>query len=285
MIKLTELHAKYNFGNEEIISIGEVIIKTYTIGIRTEAIPKAIILGGQPGAGKSELIKIARTIHNKNTVVCNADEYRDFHPHAEEIKRLYEAFYPEITVAYAQQWNNMLRKHCEDNRYNFILETTFSSGKIMNETIRELKQKGYEVSVMVLAVNKQISFLGTRIRYEEMKARDKYGRMVDKAAHDDKYLKVAETLELVQKEKGYDHIYIYGRAGNQNLKGKHNGLIEISHNSKTPLADYITEREKEWTDNDISYFMGRILLLVRMMVERKAPHDELKMVLDVFEMS
>ncbi len=230
--EIDKLHAKYKLSNAEILQIGERIIKRYTIGVYAEARPKVFILGGQPGSGKSELTKIARSILGNNTVTCNADEYRDYHPKAEEIKRLYEQFYPEITVAYSQQWNNLLRKYCEENSIHFILETTFSSGDLMNETIRQLKQKGYEVSVMVLSVNKQISFLGTRIRYEEMKAVDGYGRLVDKAAHDEKYDKVAETLALVQKAKNYNHIYIYGRAGNQSAKGKHNGVKEISHNSR-----------------------------------------------------
>ena len=78
-------------------------------------------------------------------------------------------------------------------------------------------------------------------------------------------------------------MYLYGRAGRQNAKGKHNGLIQISYDSATPLNDYYKERDKEWSVNDMRDFMGDILQLIRMMVARKAPHDELKIVLDTFE--
>jgi len=283
MTEINVLHSKYQLTEREVLQIGERIIERYTFGIVSVVKPKVIILGGQPGAGKSELIKIARTVWGNNSVICNADEYRDYHPKSEEIKRLYEKFYPEITAAYSQPWNNRLRKHCEDNRFNFILETTFSSGALMNKTIRELRDKGCEVSIMILAVNKKRSYLGTQIRYEKMQIIEGFGRKVDKVAHDDKYEKIRETLALVQQAKSYNHLYIYGRAGRGNTKGKHNGLVLVSHNSKDPLHDYLTERDKELSVNDMREFMGDILQLIRMMIDRTAPHDELKIVLDTFE--
>lgn len=283
MTDLNKLHEKYKLNQQEIEQIGQLIVDQYTEGIFAISKPKVIILGGQPGAGKTELMKVAQSVLDNNMVICNADEYRDYHPMSEEIKHLYEQFYPEITVVYSQPWNNRLRKYCEDHRFNFILETTFSSGNLMNKTIQELKHKGYEVSIMILAVNKEISFLGTLFRYEKMWANDGFGRKVDKTVHDDKYEKVAETLELVQQAHNYDHIYIFGRAGKQNSKGKHNGLVLNSKNSKHPLTDYLTERDKKWSVIDMRNFMNDAMKLMRMMVERKALHDELKMVLDTFE--
>jgi hypothetical protein len=49
-----------------------------------------------------------------------------------------------------------------------------------------------------------------------------------------------------------------------------NIMVLISHNSDQPLNDYLSERDKEWSVNDMKDFIGDILLLLRMMVERKA---------------
>lgn len=161
-------------------------------------------MGAQPGAGKTELEKVARYELGDNVVTCNADLFRDYHPYAETIKRQHESLYPELTAGYAQAWNNGLRAYCEANRLNYILETTFSSGQVMNETIRELKEKGYHVEIKLLAVHPKLSLLSTHIRYEEMKQKEETGRLVTKEAHDQRFAMIKPTLELVQSAALYD---------------------------------------------------------------------------------
>jgi hypothetical protein len=176
-----------------------------------------------------------------------------------------------------------LKAYCEDNRLNYILETTFSSGETMNNTIRALKDKDYAVYVMVLAVNKRLSFLGTRLRYEGMKATTGYGRLVDPSVHDQKYANVEATLEAVHRASLYDTLIIFGRAGRQKVRGMHNGLVKISENGSSPLADYINEREKEWSDNDLRFFNNDVLYLIRLMIDRQAPYNDIRILLDTFQ--
>jgi len=132
----------YTISDQEFREIQQDIITDLTVGKKPSDSPIVIILGGQPGAGKTELERIARTELGGDIIVCNADLFRDYHPNAEEIKNRYEAYYPEITAKYAQDWNNGLRAYCEATRMNYILETTFSSGTTMNKTIDELTAKG-----------------------------------------------------------------------------------------------------------------------------------------------
>ena len=283
MPTLEEIEKLYHLDDKLRDIIGKIIIDTFTAGVKPVEKPTAIILGGQPGSGKSELITQAQSILGKNAVICNADDYRDYHPQSDDIKKNHEEFYPDITVKYSQPWNNQLKNYCEEQRLNYTLETTFSSGELMNKTIRELKEKGYQVFIMVLSVNKRLSFLGTRLRFEGMKAQHGYGRLVDEKVHDQKYKQVITTLEVVQAAGLYDKLFIYGRAGRQKVKGMHNGLIRISENGQTPVQDYIQEREKEWSDNDLRFFNDDVLYLIRLMVDRKAPYSEIKYILDTFK--
>jgi hypothetical protein len=283
MLTFEEVEKLYLLDDKQREIIGNIIIETFTADVSPVKAPVAIILGGQPGSGKSELITQAQAVIGKNAVICNADDYRDYHPKSDDIKRDYEDYYPDITVKYSQPWNNKLKIYCEDNRLNFILETTFSSGQTMNNTIRDLKDRGYLVYIMVLSVNRRLSFLGTRLRFEGMKAQNGFGRLVDKAVHDLKYSQVVSTLEAVQQAALHDKLYIFGRAGRQKVRGMHNGLIKISENGLNPVADYINEREKEWSDNDLRFFNDDVLYLIRLMVDRKASHDDLKYVLNTFQ--
>jgi predicted ABC-type ATPase len=283
MTRIEEIERLYQLSESENERIGALIIEDFTEGVTSVDAPMAIVLGGQPGSGKSELITQAQVVTGKNAVICNADDYRDYHPKSKEIKKNYEEYYPEITVKYSQPWNNRLKEYCETNRLSYILETTFSSGDRMNQTIRTLKEKNYFVYIMILAVNKRLSFLGTRLRYEGMKASAGYGRLVDQEIHDEKYEMVLTTLQAVHKAHLYDKLVIFGRAGRQKVKGMHNGLVRISENGEDPVKDYQTEREKEWSDNDLRFFNDDVLYLVRQMVDRRAPYEDIKNVLDSFQ--
>lgn len=281
--ELNNLRKKYELTASQKQRIAQLIINDFTTGIKSVEFPTAVILGGQPGAGKGELITVASSMLKENVVICNADDFRDYHPRADEIKRFHEDEYPEITVEYSQPWNNLLKEHCIQNRYNFILETTFSSGNSMNVTIAELKNAGYTVFLMVLSVNSKLSYLGTRIRYEEMRATTSYGRLVEKKVHDKKYDLVPTTLGVVHAERLYDKIFIYGRADGQNTRGKRRGLVLLSENGKDPVEDYMKERDKEWTDSISRYFNNDVLYLLRRMIDREAPHSDMADIFKVFE--
>ncbi|MBR5676338.1 MAG: zeta toxin family protein, partial [Neisseriaceae bacterium] len=42
--------------------------------------PQGFVLGGQPGAGKSNLLKQIENRLNGNVLIINADEFRRYHP-------------------------------------------------------------------------------------------------------------------------------------------------------------------------------------------------------------
>lgn len=252
------------------------IIDDLTRGILPSGSPTVIVLGGQPGAGKTELEKLAIKELGGQAISCNADLFRDYHPKAEEIKNRYETYYPEITVKYAHDWNNGLRGYCEANRLNYILETTFSSGPAMNKTIAELQQKGYRVEIKLLAVHPRLSLLGTHIRFEDMKAIEKGGRAVGKEAHDSRYNLVAPTLFAVQSESLYHKLQIYGRAV-EALEGSYKeGVHLLGTNPPNAVQLFQEEIDRKWTTNLKLYFDQRARMVLDLMKMRNADEKEIK---------
>ena len=51
--------------------------------------PVAIVLGGQPGAGKSNIYQIARKRFSNNLVELDCDAFRAYHPYYEQIKIMF----------------------------------------------------------------------------------------------------------------------------------------------------------------------------------------------------
>lgn len=208
---LNSLIKLYAFRAEDYNILLQRIIARYTDDLHPVDQPVAIILGAQPGSGKIELEKVATSELGGNVVICNPDNLRDWHPHAETIKRNHEGHYPDLTTDCAQAWKNDLIAYCQENRLNFIVKTTFASGADINRIIQAIKDKDYRVELKLMAVHPRISFLNTQLRFEEMKVREGAGRIVTKAVHDDRYSKLIPTLLLVQSAALYDKMQIYGR--------------------------------------------------------------------------
>ena len=255
--------------------VQEIIIRDTTNGKYAADSPVVVILGAQPGAGKTELERITRVELGGNVVNCNADIFRDFHPQAEEIKQRFEDYYPQITAPFAQEWNKGLREYCEANRLNYILETTFSSGPKMNETIAELQQKGYRVEIKLLAVHPKLSLLSTHVRFEEMKLKENTGRLVGKEAHDNRYYMLAPTLFVVQGAELYNKLQLYGRSITMDGNNYQQGVSLIGTNPPNGVQLLQEEIDRKWTAEVKAFFDDRVHYVIDLKTQRDAPQEEI----------
>ncbi|MFA6275233.1 MAG: zeta toxin family protein [Pedobacter sp.] len=273
---LETLKKLYQLSEKDFVAIQQDIIDIYAYTVSAIRNPTVIILGGQPGAGKTELEKEARLELFDNVVTCNADLFRDFHPDASLIRSKHSEYYPEITSDYAQRWNRGLRDHCEKHKLNYILETTFSSGELMNETIESLKSMGYVVEIKLLAVHPKLSFLGTQLRYEHMIAIEGSGRAVSIAAHEERFVNIPNTLAMVQQAGLYDELCIYGRNVASGQNSLTHGIQVLERNPKNPLAVFRAEIEKEWPHKMVVYFEQILEELLDIKIQRKCGSEEIK---------
>jgi hypothetical protein len=235
-----------------------------------------VILGGQPGAGKTELERITRLELGNNVISCNADIFRDHHPDAERIKHRHEAEYPGITADFAQQWNNGLRDYCEAHHLNYILETTFSSGKGMNETIKSLTDKGYRVEIKLATVHPVMSLLGTHIRFEYMKQKENSGRLVGKEAHDSRFFKIQPTLLSVESASLYNKLQLYGRNISGGEKLFLDGVYLLATNPKNTVQVFQEEIDRDWRPEEKRFFDQSVDEVLQLKERRNAPAKEIE---------
>jgi predicted ABC-type ATPase len=272
---LSFLIEKYALSEDEFNDIFKTIIRIYTAGILPVNNPTVIILGAQPGAGKTELQGEAELRLLNNAVICNADNFRDFHPLFKEIKRYYEDEYPIITANCAQRWNDMLCLYCQEHKLNYILETTFSSGDRLNQTISEIKKAGYQVDIKLLAVDPHLSRLGIHLRYEDMLSKTTIGRKVSRMAHDSRFEAIPDAIKSVQSSQLYDNLYLYARSivieGTEHI----DGVTLIAHNPIDPLAVYLEELKRPWSERAKLNFENRCNKVLLLMEQRNAPIKEI----------
>lgn len=174
--------------------------------------PKAFILGGQPGAGKTSLQYLIQK-QDRNVIVINADAYRKFHPYFFEIQRKYGTASPKYTQPFINQVTEQLIDELSTESYNLIIEGTLRTATVPLNTCRALKDKGYRVELHVIAVKRAISYESTLLRYELAIQQGEIPRATAKAHHDMVADAIADNLDIICRSKTFDDIRLFDREG------------------------------------------------------------------------
>nr|WP_235578081.1 zeta toxin family protein [Pseudoxanthomonas sp. Root630] len=174
--------------------------------------PKAIILGGQSGAGKGGLAKAAERELLDDVVRIDPDKLRDFHPDVEEFRAASPYNWSGLTHPDASAWADELRDAAVAGRKNLIFDTTLSNGEWSSDLISDMQAKGYEVEIRVVASPKLESELGVDKRFAEKLDDEGYGRHVPEGARDATYDKLPGSLDLIHARTDV-RIRIFNREG------------------------------------------------------------------------
>ncbi len=174
--------------------------------------PRAYILGGQPGAGKTSLQYLIQK-QDRNVIVINADAYRKFHPYFFEIQRKYGNDSPKYTQPFINQVTEQLIDELSTEKYNLIIEGTLRTVTVPLNTCQALKDKCYRVELHVIAVKRTISYESTLLRYELAIKQGEIPRATAKAHHDLVADAIVDNLDAIEKAGAFDAIKLFNRNG------------------------------------------------------------------------
>jgi hypothetical protein len=203
--------------------------------------PRAIILAGQPGAGKGGLANQALKDLDQNAVVIDTDAYRDAHPNVAEFRKQHPYNWGDDTHPDASAWAKELRQKAIDEGKNIVIDTTLGDGKGAADLIKHLKEKGYEVEVRAIATTSIESELGVDQRFTGSLERNGFGRFVPEQVRSDIYKALPGNLDIVQKETGVP-ISIFDRQGEKLYDGS---------DGRTAGQALIEERAKRFESPDV----------------------------------
>lgn len=173
--------------------------------------PKAILLGGQPGAGKSALAAEAvRELRaSGGAVVIDADRMREENPRYKQLSKEDPQNAADRTQKEAGEWATRLTMAAVENRRNLVVDGTMRSPENIRDLAVRLKENGYEVEARVLAVNPETSMTRARLRFEEQVAERGTGRFVNKEQHDNAYAGMVESVRALERDKLTDSVRVY----------------------------------------------------------------------------
>lgn len=169
---------------------------------------KLLILGGQPGAGKTAVLqKIAPDIP-----FVNADEYRILHPKHSQLVRDVATF-PKYTQPFVNTVANALVDYCFRNQFSFAVEGTMRNPEVPIATMKQCRASSgdYEIELHVVTVPARVSWQSCNERFESMVASSGQGRAVNKEIHDNAVKILAENVASIVETGLADRVYIRDR--------------------------------------------------------------------------
>lgn len=242
---------------------------------RSSLRPRAVIMGGQPGSGKSKLLEASREVFpDGNVVVINGDELREYHPQSPEIFKLDDKRYAERTDADSRVWTKRVFDKAIETKRNIIFESTMREAEPISETMKRLRDEGYELTAKVVATHERISKTSIYMRYEQQKYDKGYGRFTSQDSHDAGYVGMPKTVDHIDKNKLVDCLEVYNRSGvllfSKTLK-------EGQWDRDEYAAKIVeTERHRAPTDKEIADLRADWHRILNHMEERNAPLKELE---------
>lgn len=202
--------------------------------VESQAKPRAIILAGQPGAGKGNVAAAALREFGQQAVVVDPDQMRDFYPGVRDLKASNPYSWADKTHEDASQWAKELRAGAIEQRKNLIIDSTLGKYESASQLVSELRGKGYDVEVRALATHRLESELGVEARFSATMGTLGHGRYVPAQIQEEVYAKLPDNLDQLRKVDGVP-IRIFDREGTE--------LYDSKKQATAPGASLQAERE------------------------------------------
>lgn len=173
---------------------------------------QAYLLGGQSGAGKTTLHKLLGQRLEEGAIVINGDSFRKYHPRFYEL----QAQYGDKSVDYTAPWSGRITEALIEALsrigYNLIIEGTLRTAEVPLATADKLRQRGYGVSLALMAVKPEISLISCQLRYEQMRLAGTTPRATDPNHHMKIVDQIVENLAVLEDSGQFDAIELFTRS-------------------------------------------------------------------------
>ena len=233
--------------------------------------PTAVLLGGQPGAGKAGLSSRALDEFGGNTIKVDADELRKHHPQYLQLMRENDRMAADRTHPDAGAWSVKLTNLAIKNRRNLLIDGTMRDPDSLAKLCSRLHSAGYRVEARVLAVDPLVSRMSIHMRYELQRESNGFGRWSNRDKHDQAYAGLPVTVERLEADNLVDTLQVFSRNGTELYARR------LSEGDCAPAGgrQRITqERERVWTPEEIRGFSYNLEMIEgKMLVRRAAPSE------------
>lgn len=237
--------------------------------------PRLIVLGGQPGAGKTGVLiaSHAELEHSDSAIRIVGDDLRSYHPQFLSFQRQDPETASQFTQMDAGRWTEKLLAVATGRKVNIVFETTMRTPENVARVIGMAREAGYDVETRAVAVNPRLSWQGNHYRFEEMLRLGDAARIPPRHIHDAAVDGLRTSLEKIESERLADRVQLRTRGGailydNEMRQG------EWSHRPGARQA-LEAEQSRPMSRSEVQRFADDWSYMLSRMEERKAPADRI----------
>ena len=193
---------------------------------------RAVVLGGQTGAGKTGLSILAKmefAERGQQLYIIDDDMYRHFYPRADEILKECPEHFTIISAMGSGPVTPKIMKYASDKGLNFLFDGTLKNPRIINTA---MSWPNYKIDWMIMATSKKESLLSIFERNEELR-QIKQARLITVDAHNETYIGLEPTLMQLENIPDVGRIRVFSR-------GENHGLPILQYDSTTKQGKYFS---------------------------------------------
>ena len=269
--------------NEKSEEIFNDILFDFTFAKTAQTKPLGIILGGQPGSGKSFLVKEVEDEFQKDLIFISTDDLRLYHPAYAALQQNPETLQNATNLVnpYASAWTEKLIKYCIENKYNIIIDSTMGGNiQAVYDTIDLLQGNQYDFHLRLMAVPALVSKLSVFLRYESQLKEKGFARWTRMEDHDDRFEKIPKVLEQILLNKPPKTIRFYERilATKGTISLKPSQVFVLPAQNSSFLDNFQTSRNQLF-ENDTGFMINSIQFIAESIKSRNGDLEEFKSVI------
>ena len=174
------------------------------------AVPRAVLVGAQPGAGKTQVVAAAAAELVQGVEIVG-DDLRRFHPAFLELMATDALSMPVRTAQASGRWVEMCLQEAARERVSCVVESTFRSAQVGLATAGLLREAGFAVEVRAVAVPPAVSRLGTVQPYAAQLTDKGAGRWTPSSAHEQAVAGMPGTVAQLVSAGVVDQLQVVAR--------------------------------------------------------------------------
>ncbi|MDH2393880.1 zeta toxin family protein [Streptomyces sp. HNM0663] len=194
--------------------LSRVILPAWTKGAARQARPVVVIVGGQPGAGKTQVADLVQAVLDRRggAVRIGSDLYKAAHQHYAELLAVDVRTAGVKVRPDTRRWQAAVEEYVRSHGFDAVVESALADSTEFRTSAGAYRQAGSRVEVVAVATAEAWSQLGILDRFLS-EAIDGGGRYVSWENHDTCAKQMLATLAVIEAEQLADRITVVRRDG------------------------------------------------------------------------
>ena len=254
-------HDKSDISDEDRKNTYRKVFERFAFGKPSLSLPRLILIGAQPGAGKSRVAEKARKELKAlgAPVMADIDEIRPLYPKVEAVFQAAPFKMSALINKDCWGWTIQLLLDARHAKNNVVYQATIRHANRIEDLIKDFQKEGFAVDLYVVAANAKHSVHGIFSRFEY--AVEEFGlgypvipRWVPIPFHNQVYRAFPRNLDYLGEKARLERVGVFSRDGadiyfsEDQLIHRGAGEALIKEQSRSWSLDERTDFCKGWVD-------------------------------------